>query len=69
MDGRGFSKCDTPTIPPDAVSRLIQELEAAHHCRNWSIAEGLREQIANLGWEVMDIKDGPMFRKLVGKEN
>lgn len=69
MDEWEFSKRDTPTIPPDEVNRLIQERETARHCRNWSVADELREQIAKLGWEVMDTMDGPIIKKLVRQQN
>jgi cyanophycinase-like exopeptidase len=50
--------------PPDEVQALIQSRQKARLQGNWQVADNLRVQIANLGWEVVDTKDGPMSRKL-----
>jgi cysteinyl-tRNA synthetase len=44
-------------IPPD-VAQLAQERENARRDKNWKRSDQLREQIAALGWEVRDTKEG-----------
>jgi cysteinyl-tRNA synthetase len=44
-------------VPPE-VTQLAKERESARREKNWKRSDQLREQIAALGWEVRDTKDG-----------
>ncbi|MEA2146296.1 MAG: cysteinyl-tRNA synthetase [Solirubrobacteraceae bacterium] len=50
---------DSPV--PDEVLALGQARTDARAQRDWALADRLREQIAQLGWEVRDGADGPEF--------
>jgi cyanophycinase-like exopeptidase len=50
---------------PAEVLRLIEQREIARQAAKWSEADGLRNKIASLGWEVIDSKNGPLTKKLV----
>jgi cysteinyl-tRNA synthetase len=50
---------DSPV--PDEVVALGQARAAARAQRDWALADRLREQIAQLGWEVRDGAHGPEF--------
>jgi len=44
----------TDDSAPDAVRHLIDERRAARDARDWARADALRDEIAELGWEVQD---------------
>ncbi|HEX4653215.1 MAG TPA: cysteine--tRNA ligase [Candidatus Udaeobacter sp.] len=44
-------------VPPD-VAQLVTERNNARREKNWQRGDELRDQIAALGWEVRDTKDG-----------
>jgi cysteinyl-tRNA synthetase len=44
-------------VPPD-VAKLVTERDNARREKNWKRSDELRDQIAALGWEVRDTKDG-----------
>jgi cysteinyl-tRNA synthetase len=44
-------------VPPD-VAQLVTERNNARREKNWQRSDELRDQIAALGWEVRDTKDG-----------
>lgn len=48
----------TPTAPA-AVLSLVEQRAAARTARQWGVADALRDQIAALGWQVLDTPDGP----------
>ncbi len=52
-----------PQPPPEAVA-LAQEREAARARRDWAAADGLRQRIAALGWQVRDTGAGPELSPL-----
>lgn len=49
--------------PPQAVLQLLQQREKARKMGDWVIADELRQQAFNLGWEIMDTGAGPVSRK------
>jgi hypothetical protein len=50
------------TLPPE-VAALIEEREAARGARDWARADGLREQVARLGYVIEDTPQGPDWRR------
>jgi cysteinyl-tRNA synthetase len=44
--------------PPDAVRRLADEREAARAASDFALADRIREQLAERGWEVRDTPQG-----------
>jgi cyanophycinase-like exopeptidase len=69
IQAREFSKRAVLSEPSDKVLRLINEREAARKRKDWATADELRQQIDELGWEVSDAKDGPIFRKIPFSDN
>ena len=51
-----------PATPPPAVARLISLREGARRAQHWAEADALRQQIADLGYEVEDTREGPRWR-------
>ncbi len=49
---------ETAAIPAD-VAALVGQREAARAAKNWAESDRLRGEIAALGWNVKDTKDGP----------
>jgi cysteinyl-tRNA synthetase len=45
------------------VDALIEEREQARKKKDWSSADRLREELKGRGIEVVDTKDGPVWRK------
>lgn len=57
---------DTPAPPvmiepPPEVLVLLEQRQAARTQRDWASADGLRQQIAGLGWQVLDTPTGPQL--------
>jgi len=50
--------------PPPDVLRLVEEREAARTCRDWAAADALRARLADLGWRVLDSRDGPRLEPI-----
>ncbi len=50
--------------PPEEVRRLVHERQEARQARNFDLADSLREQINQMGWEILDTQAGPVSRKL-----
>ncbi len=44
---------------PASVSTLVEQRQQARAAKNWSEGDRLRDEIAQLGWNVKDTKDGP----------
>jgi len=51
--------------PPPEVLTLVEEREAARARRDWPLADALREQLAAMGWRVLDTPDGPRLEPKV----
>jgi cysteinyl-tRNA synthetase len=53
-----------PEPIPDAQARaLVSEREGARSAGDFATADGLRERLAELGWEVRDGPSGPELRR------
>jgi cyanophycinase-like exopeptidase len=48
-----------PVELPPHVAELIEQRERARKARDWSSADALRRQIADLGYEIQDTPQGP----------
>ncbi len=45
------------SIPAEAMA-LVEQRQAARAAKNWAESDRLRDEIAKLGWNVKDTKDG-----------
>jgi cyanophycinase-like exopeptidase len=56
-------QAETPAMvapePSSEVLTLVEEREVARACRDWAVADALRERIVTLGWQVLDTPQGP----------
>jgi hypothetical protein len=50
--------------PPSQVLALVDQRQAARNRKEWQKADQIREQISQLGWQVMDTRDGPRLEKI-----
>ena len=50
------------TLPADVAERLAQRA-LARQTKRWSDSDRLRDEIAKLGWEVRDEKDGQKVKR------
>jgi hypothetical protein len=50
--------------PTEAVMELVHEREAARQRKDWSSADRLRAEIADMGWQVQDGPEGSQLEKL-----
>lgn len=56
-------RAGTPA-PPDEILELVMQREKARQEQNWDQADALRDQLTDLGWQVMDTEEGPKpYRK------
>ena len=53
-----------PERIPSNVQALLDERQAARARRDWMAADNLRDQIAALGWQVLDTPQGPRIERL-----
>jgi hypothetical protein len=60
------TEAEAASQPPSEVLALVEEREAARERRDWATADALREQIAALGWQVMDTPEGPQLAPIPG---
>jgi len=49
-----------PVKVPPHIAELIEQRERARKARDWSSADALRRQIADLGYEIRDTPQGPI---------
>ena len=47
--------------PPQEVLDLVERRQAARQRKDWAASDALREQIAVLGWQVLDTPQGPQL--------
>ncbi|OGV60187.1 MAG: cysteine--tRNA ligase [Lentisphaerae bacterium RIFOXYA12_FULL_48_11] len=47
-----------------AVEKLVDERQAARQAKNWAESDRIRNELAELGWEVKDTPQGPKLKKL-----
>jgi cysteinyl-tRNA synthetase len=52
-----------PPPADEAVEELIQMREQARKAREWDKADDLRQKLREMGIEVVDSKEGPLWRK------
>ena len=52
-----FGRTAAAEIPPE-VKRLLDERAAARAAKDWAKSDALRDEIASLGWQVKDSKEG-----------
>lgn len=50
------------TLPPE-VAHLMDVREEARRAKDWARADALREQLADLGFEIEDMPEGPRLRR------
>ncbi len=48
---------------PAEVERLLKARQQARARKDWSAADVLREQIAAVGWKVVDTPEGPQLER------
>jgi hypothetical protein len=53
---------NTPSRPSTDVIDLVQKREAARSRKDWQASDRLRDQLADLGWQVQDTPDGPQLQ-------
>ncbi len=59
----GIMNLDPPRGDPE-VQSLIEKRESARARKDWSSADGLRKEIEEMGFEVIDTPEGPRWRKV-----
>lgn len=55
-------ECRKPAELPPEVARLIELREEARQTRDWAQADTLRQQIADMGFEIQDTRQGPRWQ-------
>lgn len=50
--------------PPPEVVTLVEQRQGARERQDWATADRLRDEIAALGWRVIDTPDGPQLEPL-----
>ncbi len=53
-----------PREPDGAVEALIRDREKAREEKDWDTADRLREELKDMGVEVTDTREGPVWRKI-----
>ncbi len=60
-----FGRAALDNSVPQEIMVLINERGAARTAKDWAASDRLRDEIAALGWEVRDAKDGQKVKKRV----
>jgi cysteinyl-tRNA synthetase len=50
-------------VVPVAVAEIVEAREVARAARDWALADSLRAELSDLGWQVVDGPDGPSVRR------
>jgi cysteinyl-tRNA synthetase len=58
-----FGRRTADETPPDRVAELLAARAAARREKRWTDSDRLRDEIAGLGWEVRDGKDGQKLKR------
>ena len=58
-----FGRRDASALPAE-ITTLVNERQSARQNKNWTESDRLRDELARLGWEVRDGKDGQKVKKL-----
>ena len=53
-----------PRALPEEITRLLDVRQTARQTKNWAESDRLRDELARMGWEVRDGKDGQKVKKL-----
>jgi cysteinyl-tRNA synthetase len=56
-----------PSEPDSKVEELVNKREAARKNKDWASADRIRHDLKKMGIELIDTKDGPLWRKEKGK--
>jgi hypothetical protein len=56
-----LQEASAPAEPPHRVWELVEKRQAARKSRDWPTADSLRDQIAALGWQILDTPGGPQL--------
>jgi cysteinyl-tRNA synthetase len=59
----------TPAQPPPEVLALVEEREHVRANDDWPAADSLRDQLAQMGWQVLDTPSGPRLEPLYSEES
>ena len=59
----------TNETPPEEVWQLVRSRQEAKQASNWALADQIRIRIEESGWHVLDTKEGPTCRKIIGNKN
>jgi hypothetical protein len=52
-----------PNVPP-MIQSLVEQREAARNDQDWQLADDLRDQIVESGWQVRDTPNGSLVEKI-----
>ena len=58
-----FNGRNQPDRAPEEVLELVEQRQAARKNKRWNESDQLREEIAALGWNVMDTPQGPHLER------
>jgi len=58
-----FGRRDASALPEE-VTQLLDARRTARQTKNWAASDRLRNELARMGWEVRDGKDGQKVKKL-----
>jgi cysteinyl-tRNA synthetase len=58
-----YNKNAQKSSVPELISHLLQIRERARKERNWNLADGIRDELLRLGFEIQDTDQGPQWRK------
>ncbi|MEJ2735009.1 MAG: cysteinyl-tRNA synthetase [Anaerolineae bacterium] len=58
------AQADAVPTPSREVMALVERRERARGRRQWRKADALRDQIAHMGWQVLDTPDGPRLESV-----
>ena len=65
---RGRVRVDDEEEAPEELQRLAAEREEARAARDFERADGIRDRLADAGWEIRDTPDGARLVRSPSRE-
>ncbi|MBI3020069.1 MAG: hypothetical protein HYY60_01970, partial [Parcubacteria group bacterium] len=64
----GFLGKHSPVVIPMEIEELVRKREQAREEKDWKEADGLRNKVKNLGYDIKDTSNGPILYPLQHNE-
>jgi cysteinyl-tRNA synthetase len=50
---------------PLEIKKLVKQREVYRKKKQWNLADGIRQKIKEMGYQIEDTKEGPKIKKII----